>query len=52
MVLAGIAYLASGVIGVLSPATLNLLLPWILVPSFVGEFSLAMYLAVKGVRQP
>jgi hypothetical protein len=52
MVVAGLAYLASGLIGVLSPATLNLLLPWILVPSFVGEFSLAAYLAVRGVRQP
>lgn len=50
MVLAGLAYLASGVLGVLTPATLNLLLPWIIVPSFVGEFSLAMWLAVKGVR--
>lgn len=50
MVLAGVAYLSSGVVGILSPATLNLLLPWILVPSFVGEFSLAMWLAVRGVR--
>lgn len=50
MVLAGAAYLVSGVVGVLSPPTLNLLLPWILIPSFIGEFSLAMWLAVRGVR--
>jgi hypothetical protein len=29
---------------------LNLLLPWILIPSFIGEFSLAMWLAVRGVE--
>jgi hypothetical protein len=49
MVLAGAAYLVSGITGVLSPSTLNRLLPWILIPSFIGELSLALWLAVKGV---
>lgn len=52
MILAGAAYLVSGITGVLSPSTLSVLLPWILIPSFVGEFSLALWLAIKGVALP
>jgi hypothetical protein len=52
MILAGVAYLVNGITGILSPATLNQLLPWILIPSFIGELSLASWLAVKGVAVP
>jgi hypothetical protein len=49
MLLAGICYLVSSLTTVVAPALAGLLLPWILLPCFVGEASLATWLLVKGV---
>ena len=48
MIGAGIGYFASALVGILAPAQVGLL-SWLLVPCFVGELSLALWLAVKGV---
>jgi hypothetical protein len=49
MLLAGICYLVSSLTTLVAPALAGLLLPWILLPCFVGEASLATWLLVKGV---
>lgn len=49
MLLAGICYLVSSLATVVAPALAGLLLPWILLPCFVGEASLATWLLVKGI---
>lgn len=48
MIGAGVGYFASAMAGVLAPAQAPLL-SWLLIPCFVGELSLALWLAVKGV---
>jgi Domain of unknown function (DUF4386) len=50
MVLAGACYAVNTLALVLSPALSDRLVPAILLPSFVGELSLALWLLVKGVR--
>ena len=50
MIAAGASYFVSTLAGILSPPLVKTLLPWILLPPFVGELSLALWLAVKGVR--
>jgi Domain of unknown function (DUF4386) len=50
MIAAGASYFVNTLAGILSPTLSDGLLPWILLPSFVGEFSLALWLAVKGVK--
>lgn len=35
---------------ILSPALSNSLFPWVLLPCFLGELSLALWLVVKGVK--
>jgi hypothetical protein len=50
MVAAGASYVVSSLVGIVSPPLLQSLLPWIFVPPFVGELSLALWLTVKGVR--
>ena len=50
MVLAGACYAVNTLALVLSPALSERLLPAILLPPFVGELSLALWLLVKGVR--
>jgi hypothetical protein len=52
MLSAGVGYMASGLIGVVSPPLSNLIFPWILIPCFAGEASVALWLLVKGVRRP
>jgi Domain of unknown function (DUF4386) len=52
MVLAGACYAVNTLALVLSPALSDRLLPAILLPPFVGELSLALWLLVKGVRPP
>jgi hypothetical protein len=51
MIAAGASYFVSSLAGVLSPPFADALLPWILLPPFAGELSLALWLAVKGVRE-
>lgn len=50
MIAAGAGYLANTLVGILSPPLTQALIPWILLPAFVGELSLALWLAVKSVR--
>jgi Domain of unknown function (DUF4386) len=50
MQIAGACYLINGFALVLDPAVANRLFPAILVPSFVGEASLCLWLLVKGVN--
>ena len=50
MVVAGACYVVSTLALVLSPALSDQLVPGILLPIFVAELSLALWLAVKGVR--
>jgi Domain of unknown function (DUF4386) len=50
MILAGICYVVNTLALILSPALSDLLVPGILLPPFVGELSLALWLVVKGVK--
>jgi hypothetical protein len=50
MIAAGASYFVNSLAGILSPRLSEGLLPWILLPCFVGELSLALWLAVKGVK--
>jgi hypothetical protein len=52
MVLAGICYFVSSLTTVVAPALAGMLLPWILLPCFFGEASLATWLLVKGIDIP
>ena len=49
MILAGVCYFVNSLITLVAPALADLLLPWILLPCFIGEASLATWLLVKGV---
>ena len=51
MQIAGVCYLTNSFALVLSPAVANRLFPAILVPSFIGELSLCLWLLVKGVAR-
>lgn len=46
---AGLCYLVNSLAVILSPAVSAILFPAILLPAFVGELSLALWLTVKGV---
>jgi hypothetical protein len=50
MIVASVCYLVNSVALILSPALSNLRVPWILLPCFLGELSLALWLVVKGVK--
>lgn len=50
MQIAGLCYLTDSFALILSPALANRLFPTILVPAFVGEASLCLWLLVKGVN--
>ena len=50
MVLAGVCYFVSSLTTVVAPALSRLLLPSILVPCFLGEAALAIWLLLKGTR--
>ena len=52
MQIAGLSYLANSFALVLAPALANRLFPGILLPAFVGEASLCLWLLVKGVNVP
>jgi len=50
MIAAGASYFVNSLTAILSPALNAALLPGILLPAFVGESSLALWLTIKGVR--
>jgi hypothetical protein len=50
MQIAGVCYLTNSFALILSPAVANRLFPAILVPAFIGEASLCLWLLVKGVN--
>jgi len=52
MQIAGLSYLTNSFALVLAPALTNRLFPAILLPAFVGEASLCLWLLVKGVNVP
>lgn len=51
MILAGACYAVNTLALILSPALSDRFVPWILLPPFVGELSLALWLLVKGVKE-
>lgn len=50
MQIAGLSYLANSFALILAPAVANRIFPAILVPAFIGEASLCLWLLVKGVN--
>jgi Domain of unknown function (DUF4386) len=50
MIAAGVCYAVNTLALILSPALSDLLVPLILLPPFLGELSLALWLLVKGVK--
>jgi len=52
MQIAGLCYLVNSFALLLSPALADRLFPLILVPAFIGELSLCLWLLVKGVNVP
>ena len=50
MLIAGLSYLTNSFTMILAPALANQLLPAILLPAFVGETSLCLWLIAKGVH--
>ena len=52
MATAGACYLINSFALILSPLLASILFPAILVPAFIGELSLALWLTVKGVNVP
>jgi hypothetical protein len=51
MIAAGVCYCVNSLTAILSPMVNSALLPWILLPPFTGEFSLASWLMIKGVTR-
>jgi hypothetical protein len=52
MQVAGLCYLANSFALVLAPAFADLIFPAILIPAFIGEASLCLWLLLKGVNVP
>ena len=50
MAIAGACYLANSAAVILSPLLASMLFPPVLVPAFIGELSVAVWLTVKGVN--
>ncbi|HEV2121828.1 MAG TPA: DUF4386 domain-containing protein [Chloroflexota bacterium] len=50
MIVAGVCYLVNSLALILAPALSSVLVPWILLPCLLAELSLALWLAVKGVK--
>ena len=50
LAVAGLCYLVNSLAVILSPTASSILFPAILIPAFVGELSLALWLTVKGIR--
>jgi hypothetical protein len=47
---AGVCYLTNSFVFFLAPSFSGILFPWILLPCFVAELSLALWLLFKGVN--
>ena len=52
LVIGGLGYLTNSFAQVLAPALAGSLLPWVLLPAFLAELGLALWLTVKGVDVP
>lgn len=52
MQIAGLCYLTNSFALILAPSIANRIFPAILVPAFIGEASLCLWLLVKGVNEP
>jgi Domain of unknown function (DUF4386) len=52
LVVGGLGYLTNSFAQILTPALAASLLPWVLLPSFLAELGLALWLTVKGVNVP
>jgi Domain of unknown function (DUF4386) len=50
LALAGVSYLLNSLALLLAPALANALFPFVLMPAFVGELSLALWLIARGVN--
>jgi hypothetical protein len=50
MIVAGVCYFFSSLFNVVAPGLAHLLSPWIIVPCFIGEASLAVWLLFKGTQ--
>ena len=50
MIVAGVCYFVSSLSNVVAPGLAHLLSPWIIVPCFLGEASLAIWLLFKGTQ--
>lgn len=50
MVGAGVCYIINSMAWIHSPDLSDAIVPWILLPCFAGELSLALWLVIKGVR--
>jgi len=51
MVIAGACYLGNAATGVLAPRLSPILFPWVLIPAFVAELGLALWLSIMGVNR-
>jgi hypothetical protein len=49
--LAGASYIVNSIALIAVPSVASLLFPWILVPAFIGELALALWLLVKGINR-
>jgi hypothetical protein len=52
MAIAGACYLANSFALILSPRLASMLFPSILLPAFIGELALALWLTIRGVDEP
>ena len=52
LVVGGLGYLTNSFAQLLAPALAASLLPWVLLPAFLAELGLALWLTVKGVNVP
>ncbi len=52
LVVAGVGYLINSFTQILDPELAGSLVPWVLLPAFLGESGLALWLAIKGIDVP
>jgi Domain of unknown function (DUF4386) len=52
LIIGGLAYLINSLAHMVAPALAVSLLPWVLLPPFLAELGLALWLTVKGVNVP
>jgi hypothetical protein len=52
MQIAGVCYLTNSFSLILAPKFTSMISPAILIPSFIGELSLCLWLIIKGVNVP